>query len=308
MRTESVDERTICTKIMENGRSEPFDLPPFLLLPGELRNLIYAFYFEDATIPGATSQKQTKNSTSLLFVNRPIHTEALDIMYKTATLSIDLGKDHAPSPPRDIVWMYSNEHLNSEDWCSVQPQTLQRYHNTQLIINTRSEDLTSNQLKYAYPQLVAYLTELQPGQHIRVKLNLTNLKKRNLFSSFVMSSWKQAYAEISFSKSRKSHIGDGCTDDECTSECQRKKFEKRACAAETFADLDEDDVEASCTVMALVTLGQNARKSGARFYIEDGNEGMEAVTADNAVDLVEQAKGLDKGNDLSVVLEGCWKE
>ena len=293
---------------MENQEPELSNVPPFLRLPAELRNLIYASYFEDASITGAKPQRQTRHTTSLLFVNRQVHTEAVDVMYKTAIFSISLGKDYTPSPPRDIIWMYENEHLNTEDWCSVQSHTLKRFRNVQLLVDALSKDSTSDPLRYAYPQLVAYLTELQAGQQIRVKLDLTNLKKRDIFSSTIMSSWKQAFAHISFSKSRKSHIGDGCTDSECTSECQRKRFEKRTSAAETLENLSASDLEACCTVMALITLGQNAKKSAARFYIEDCNGDMETITADNPVDLIEQADGLDKGNELWVVLESCWKE
>jgi hypothetical protein len=277
----------------------------FLLLPGELRNLIYTFYFEDAGVTGPKPQRQSKHATALLFVSRQIYAEAADVMYKTATFSISLGKDYAPLPQRDVVWMYENENMTADDWCSVQSQTLQRFHNVQLKVDRPGGDSKADNYRYAFPMLVSYLTELQVGQHVRVMLNAGRLNQQAVFSSPEMSRWKLAFADISFSKSRKSHKGNKCTD-ECTSECKRHNFEERATAAQTLADLSGCDLEACCIVQALVTLGQNARFSGAEFFVEDCDGEREHITADNPVDLIGQAEGLDKGNDLWVVLEGCW--
>jgi hypothetical protein len=288
---------------MENRQPQPSNVSQFLLLPGELRNLIYTFYFEDASVTGAKPQRQTKHATALLFVNRQIHTEAADVMYKTATFSISLGKDYAPSPQRDVIWMYANERMTPEDWCTVQSQTLQRFRNVQLIVDAPSTK--QDHWRYAFPMLVSYLVELNDGQHVQVMLNVGRLNQQAVFSSPEMSRWKLAFADISFSESRTSHQGDKCTD-ECTTECKRHNFKERASAAQTFAQLSASDLEACCIVMTLVSLGQNATHSGAKLYVENCDGEREHVTADNPVDLMEQAEGFDKGDDLWIVLDGCW--
>ena len=62
---------------------------------------------------------------------------------------------------------------------------------------------------------------------------------------------------------------------------------------QTFADLSEPDLEAACLVMALVTVGQNARHSGAELYAENYDGEKEHITADNPVDLIEHADCLN---------------
>ena len=101
---------------MGNEKAELSHIPQFLQLPAELRNLVYTFYFKGANVTGAKPQRQTRHATALLFVSRQIHTEAADIMYKTGTFSISLGKDYAPLPQRDVVWLYENEHMTLADW------------------------------------------------------------------------------------------------------------------------------------------------------------------------------------------------
>ena len=64
------------------------------------------------------------------------------------------------------------------------------------------------------------------------------------------------------------------------------------------------ELERGCRVMTLSTLGREARRFGATIWLEshDGKRKNE-ITADNVVDLIEQADGFDNDNDIWVVAE-----
>lgn len=83
----------------------PTTFTRFLEIPGELRNLVYEFYFSDPNITiGAKSHPQSKHGTALLFTNKQVHNEASVIMYKSATFSVNLDKEYAPLPKRNFLW------------------------------------------------------------------------------------------------------------------------------------------------------------------------------------------------------------
>ena len=113
--------------LWQNEPPAPTTFTRFRELPGELHNLVYELYFADTNITiGAKGQPQTKHGTALLFTSKKIHEEALVIMYKTATFSVNLDKEHAPSPKRDFVWSYENGYTFEDQSC-VRTRSLQKF-------------------------------------------------------------------------------------------------------------------------------------------------------------------------------------
>ena len=82
----------------------------FFELPAELREIVYEYYFVETRI-GVGSHPRDRYGTALLFVSKQVHEEALPILYRCGTLTLDLSPKYWKELP---TYEYFLDH------CSIQ--------------------------------------------------------------------------------------------------------------------------------------------------------------------------------------------
>lgn len=88
----------------------------------------------------------------------------------------------------------------------------------------------------------------------------------------------------------------------CTGECDCESPEAAKRRADAVARVPAAELEIGCKLMVLRMVGRRARQAGATIWLEshDGKR-RKKITADNPVDLVDQADGFDNDNDAWIV-------
>ncbi|TKA64063.1 hypothetical protein B0A55_09818 [Friedmanniomyces simplex] len=74
----------------------------FLDLPLELREIVYALYFDEAKI-AVKGEPCTKHATSILSVSRQLHNEASAVMFRAAAFTVHLGWHHTRNHEYDLA-------------------------------------------------------------------------------------------------------------------------------------------------------------------------------------------------------------
>jgi len=77
----------------------------FASLPLELREMVYAFYFLEATI-AVKGQPRTKHGTAVLSVNHQVHDEASTVFFRAAAFTIHLDWQHTRNHGHDLAYCF----------------------------------------------------------------------------------------------------------------------------------------------------------------------------------------------------------